>query len=139
MRKMGIGMFVDTSYYEIGAWSFFHSFFSTVSYHLEPDGWGSRFPILMNNLYSGTLAWTDAPQALIELMGARKELEAFPPDKVIWDIEDLTKQPPWGDNIDGTITNLSNYFGTNDGEDLFDVLTSALVEAINRKQDVLIQ
>lgn len=39
--------------------------------------------------------------------------------KVIWDIDDMTKMPPWGKNISKDITDLSNYFVTSDGKDFF--------------------
>lgn len=46
---MGISFIVGNISYEIGHPDFFHSFFSTISYHLEPNGWGSKYPILMKN------------------------------------------------------------------------------------------
>ena len=36
--------------YEIGTASFLHSFFSTVAYRLENNRWGSKFPVIMNEL-----------------------------------------------------------------------------------------
>jgi hypothetical protein len=38
---------------EIGSAGFLHSFFSTISHLLEPEGWSNRFPLLMNRLYAG--------------------------------------------------------------------------------------
>ncbi|SCY48411.1 Immunity protein 70 [Pseudobutyrivibrio sp. AR14] len=34
----------------------------------------------------------------------------MPISNVIWDIDDLNKPVPWGDNISSDITDLSNYF-----------------------------
>jgi len=141
---VGIGLHVDTSYYEIGAGSFFHSFCSTVSYHLEPDGWGSRYPVLMIGLYQGSLAWQAlawqySAQALKELADIHEKLKAFAPDRVIWDIDDLSKRPPWGDDISSDITDLSNYFVTSDGQDLFEVMTSAFAEATEKQADIYLQ
>ncbi len=42
------------------------------------------------------------------------------------DNEDLQAKPPWGTNISPEITDLSNYFVTSDGRDLFEVLSEAL-------------
>ena len=48
----------------------------------------------MNELYQGKLTNANVPNAKAELNTIESELKKLPPDKVIWDIEDLTKQPP---------------------------------------------
>jgi len=68
-------------------------------------------------------------RARAELKTIREELKKFPPDQIVWDIEDLTARPPWGDRISKEITDLSNYFVTSDGKDLIDVFSRALLEA----------
>lgn len=83
----------------------------------------------MNTLYQGMVNQDEIDEAINELSIIKLELEKFPPDKVIWDIEDLSKQPPWGDNISRDITNLSNYFVTSDGSDFISVLFNALKRA----------
>jgi len=45
---------------------------------------------------------------------------------VVWDAADRARRPPWRDEIAEDITDLSNYFVTDEGQDLFDVLTRAL-------------
>ena len=64
--------------------------------------------------------------------------ENLSPDKAIWDIEDLTKQPPWGNKISNQITDLSNYFITSDGRDFLTIFQNALDAAIEIKKDVII-
>ena len=66
-----------------------------------------------------------------ELDEVSSELAALPAAKVIWDIEDRGKTPPWGDNIADTITDLSNYFVTSTGRDLI----SALREVVEELRD----
>lgn len=106
-----------------------HSFFSTVAYNLESSHWGSRFPVIMNELYQGKLAQENIDKAIVELGIIRKELQKFSPEKVVWDIEDLSKQPPWGRNICKDITDLSNYLVTSGGEDFLTVFSHALEKA----------
>lgn len=125
--------------YEIGAGSFLHSSFSTVAYRLEKGKWGSKYPVIMNELYQGKLSCDNVPAAKKELEAIRKKLAKYSPDKVIWDIEDLSKQPPWGDKISERITSLANYYVTSDGRDFIDVFNMALDAAIEIKKDVLIQ
>lgn len=43
----------------------------------------------------------------------------------LWDIKDLSAQPPWKTNISDDITNLSNYFVTSDGEDFITIFNHA--------------
>src|SRR5262249_15167429 len=123
----------------IGAASFLHAFFSTVSANLEPKGWGSRFPSLINYLYQGHLPHTQVAAAKAELATVFDELSQLSPAAIVWEIEDRTKQPPWGNNIAPQITSLANYFVTSNGEDLFEVIVSALNEAERERRDVLIQ
>jgi hypothetical protein len=137
--KMTTGFSVDFLWYPVGTDEFLHSFFSTISYHLEPEGWGTRFPYLMNHLYQGKLRWSDVPKAMKEVEEVRKLLENFKPSDVVWDIDNLEKKPPWGDNISSDITSLANYFVTSSGEDLFDVLIKALKNSYSEKIDIEIQ
>lgn len=113
---------------EIGTPDFFHAFFSTVSGNLEPAGWGSRFPVLLRELYKGELGKARAEQARIELAQIRTEMSSFPPDRVIWDFADRSKRPPWGNDISSDITDLSKYFVTSAGRDLIDVIAECLDE-----------
>ena len=135
---MAVGLKVDFLWYPIGDGDFVHSFFSTISYNLEKSGWGSRFPYLMKNLYQGELTFQDVPKANEELLVVKKEFKELLPSKVVWDIEDLNKQPPWGEDISPDIANLSNYFVTCDGEDLFDEMFKAFREAEVEKQNIIL-
>ena len=126
---MAVGFKVKFYWYQIGNGDLLHSFFSSVAYHLENGHWGSRFPVIMNELYQGKIKREDMDHAIEELNVIRKELQAFSPDKVIWDIEDLSKQPPWGSDISKDITDLSNYFVTSDGNDFLTIFLHALEKA----------
>lgn len=133
-----IGFKAGCIWYEVGTASFLHSFFSTVAYHLESGAWGSRFPVLMNELYQGKLSLSSIPAAQKELDTIAAELAAFAPDKVVWDIEDLSAQPPWGTRISDRITSLANYYVTSDGQDFIGRLHEALDTARQLERDLLI-
>lgn len=124
-----VGFKVDFYWFEIGNGDFLHSFFSTVVYRLEGAKWGRRFPVIMKKLYQGEIKRKEVDKAIKELSIIKKELKEFNPDKVIWDIDDLSKQPPWGNDISEDITDLSNYFVTSDGEDFISVFFEALETA----------
>lgn len=136
---MALGFKIKYYWYHIGTGDFLHAFFSTVAVHLENGNWGSRFPFIMNELYQGELSWQKADSAIEELNVIKQELQAFAPDKVIWDIDDLSKQPPWGNNISKEITNLSNYFVTSDGDDFITIFLHALEKAKEVKYDITIK
>ena len=93
----------------------------------------------MNELYQGTLDKDNVETAIVELKKIQLELQAFSPDKVVWDIDDLSKQPPWGKNISNDITNLSNYFVTSDGEDFITIFFNALEKAKKMQIDLTIE
>ncbi len=136
---MAVGFKVKFYWYQIGHGDFLHSFFSTVAYNLENGNWGSRFPVIMNELYQGKVKLKDVDDALEELGIIKKELQAFSPERIVWDIEDLAKQPPWGKEISKDITDLSNYFVTSDGNDFLTVFSHALEKAKNVKADIEIK
>lgn len=129
---MTVGIHLGSITDEIGSSDFLLSFFSTISGNLEPDGWGTRFPMLMEKLYRGELRQGDAEAVLEELDTVSRELAELPPSRVIWDYEDRSKMPPWGDNIADTITDLSNYFVTSGGRDLIPILREIFEELRDR-------
>ena len=90
---------------------------------------GEALPTIMNERYQVTLDKDNVETAIEELKKIQLELQAFSPDKLVWDIDDLSNQPPWGKNISNDITNLSNYFVTSDGEDFITIFFNALEKA----------
>jgi hypothetical protein len=135
---MSIGFHVGNKYFEIGSGDFFHAFFSTIAVHLEDEKWGSNFPTLMNDLYSGELDCRKAQTAANELAIVRKRLEKFPPNEVVWDFRNRKARPPWGDTISDQITSLSNYFVTSDGKDLMEVMFTVFDTADKTKKNIVI-
>ena len=134
---MAVGFGVDCLWYPVGSGDFLYAFFSTVCVRLENGEWGSHYPVLMNELYAGHLKWQDACKAKRELEDIQRRLKAFSPAEVVWNAEDLTKLPPWGENISKDISDLSNYFVTSNGEDLITVTAlDALKTAKKEKVDV---
>ena len=126
---MAVGFSVNFYWYQVGTGDFLHSFFSTIAYNLEEGEWGSKYPVIMNELYQGEIIRKNLDIAITELNEIRNLLTELSPEKVVWDIEDLSKQPPWGNNISKDITNLSNYFVTSEGEDLILLLQHAIEKA----------
>lgn len=68
-----------------------------------------------------------------------KKLKLFSPSEVVWDIEGLSKQLPWRDKSSTNITDLSNYFYTSGGKDMFEMLFKACDEALELEVDLEIE
>jgi 2,3-bisphosphoglycerate-dependent phosphoglycerate mutase len=86
----------------------------------------------MEKFYEGKLSQKDAVGALLELKIIKFELASLQPNKIIWDISDRSKTPPWGSNISRDITNLSNYFVTSTGRDFITSLEEIFEELRDR-------
>ena len=71
---MPLGLHVGEVTWRVGSPDLLHEFFATISERLEPLGWGTRFPALLNDLYQGELAPDHVETALSELLLARREL-----------------------------------------------------------------
>jgi len=135
---MAVGIKVGSIVDEIGAPSFLHSFFSTISAHTDDGRWGSRFPTLFR-LYEGRVPTHEAAGALAELREAKEILSRLSPAAVVWEIENRSAEPPWGTDISPDITSLGNYFVSSAGRDLFALLEEALEAAEQEGQDATIE
>ena len=122
---MPLGLLVGDVSWRVGSPDLLHAFFSTISVRLEPLGWGTRFPALLDDLYHGELTVEAVETALSELMLARRELSSLPASSVVWDADDPYAAPPWGDAM--AAPDVVHAFWTEDGRSLFDVVAAALV------------
>jgi len=93
----------------------------------------------MNELYQGELPAEHVSTARREFAQAREALSGMPPSAVVWDVEDLSRRPPGGEAVDPAISNLSEYFLTNDGENLIEVIDKALAQAEREQATVTIR
>ena len=93
----------------------------------------------MNKLYFGDIPLEDIESGIAELLSIQEELKKFPPHDIIWDFEDLSLTPPWGNNIAEHITNLSHYFITSSGKDLIEVLLTSFRFALEHGQNVSVK
>lgn len=115
------------------------SFFDTIEYHLTKGLFGKKYPTVLKEFYNGRLSYQSLIQAETELKEIQQRLKKFDPSKVVWDKFDLTKRPPWGDDISDEITDLSNYFVTSEGKDLFEVLFDAIDKAKAEKTELVVE
>ena len=124
---MPLALHVADTTLRVGSPELLHAFFSTIAVRLEPLGWGTRFPALMNDLYDGELAPSRVETALSELLLARRELSFLAPDRVVMDADAPHLPSPWAGVAGRGAPDASKCFFTDEGRDLFDVLVAALV------------
>jgi hypothetical protein len=133
---MTVGIQAGSSISEVGASSFFNAFFSTLTGLLEPEGRGTRFPVIAGDFYEGHISSGQTDKARSELVLIQAELAQHPPSAVIWDFEDRTKQPPWGDDFSPNITSMANYFVSSTGRDMFELMLEVFDYADRRQFDI---
>jgi 2,3-bisphosphoglycerate-dependent phosphoglycerate mutase len=133
-----MSVWVGKDRFELGDASLLKSLSSTIFLRLEDEYWGSVYPTVMERFYSGRLPYIDADTARRELNSIREGLRRLPPDQVVWDFENPSARPPWGDKISPHITSLANYFVTSDGKDLIQVLDQAFEASSRVRQDATI-
>lgn len=124
---MALGILAGDLTWRVGSPDLLHAFFSTIAVRLEPAGWGTRFPALMNEFYEGELGPDRVETALSELMLARRELSFLPASRMVWDADEPDVPSPRRAAMAGGAPDASKCFFTEDGKDLFDVLLAALV------------
>ena len=105
---MHVGVLVGSIIDEVGTPAFFNAAFSTVSVLLEDGQPGKRFPVFSHQLYAGEVPAAQAASLLRELHTIALELQQFSPAQLVWDAEDRSLTPPWGDRIAEHITSLGN-------------------------------
>jgi 2,3-bisphosphoglycerate-dependent phosphoglycerate mutase len=110
--------------------------FATITYRLEPNGRGSRFPLIMNRLYGGRLDPRDVPAALRELDEIEAGLNRLAPERVVWSFTDLRRLDDRGFPVNRGASNVSDYFVSTDGRPLLTSVREAVLRARDRQEPV---
>lgn len=136
---MAVGVTVGSITDELGARSFVHSFFSTISVHCEPTGWSSRFPHLMNELYQGRFAARERLARARGTAAGQSDPEQFAPDGCGVGHREPPVQTAWGDTIASHITSLGDYFVSSTGREVFGILEEALAASAKEQRDAVLE
>jgi 2,3-bisphosphoglycerate-dependent phosphoglycerate mutase len=119
-----VDLYVGNTMLTVGQDHFLHSFFSTIAYQVEREGWGSRFPALMKELYVGRLPRERVLQAREEVKQIREELGRLAPEARIYAYEKPDMATPWP--IPPGAKTLADCFLSSNGKNVLDVLERAL-------------
>jgi 2,3-bisphosphoglycerate-dependent phosphoglycerate mutase len=132
-----VDLYVQNNMWTVGQDWFLHSFFSTIAYRLEPNGWGSRFPALMKELYTGQLSPERVPKAQDELATVRTELSKRPPDERVYAYEDPERPTPWP--VPPGAKSLADCFLTSSANNLLDTIGRVLEFSLEANANVEIR
>ncbi len=99
----------------------------------------ARYPYAYAFLKSGNCSAKNGLIAAREMNYIRDELASINPDDIVYDADDLTKQPPWGKDISPVITSCANYFTTADGKDLLAEIVCILTCGYYSRVDIMMQ
>ena len=119
---MTVGIKIHGITTEIGHGELLHAYFSTISYRLENDGWGTRFPVLMDMLYLGELPPANARIANNEILEIKDLLSKLSKTNVIWDIDDSKAKCSFEWSEPEMATSVYEYFVTNAGRNLTELI-----------------
>lgn len=114
---------------EVASGAVLEAFAATVSYRLEPDGWASRFPVVLDHLLAGRLGPADVDAALAELDAIASGLRALPRDRIVFDLADLSRRDDPRARVDRAAATAFGFFVAEDGRPLVDVLREGAMAA----------
>jgi hypothetical protein len=132
-----VDLYVGNTMWRVGQDDFLHSFFSTVAYQVEREGWGSRFPVLMKELYMGRLPKERVPKARQELEEVRAGLSGLQPADRVYSYDEPNEPTPWG--VPPGAATLADCFLSSSGKNLLDLLDRALDVSEEADADVEIR
>jgi 2,3-bisphosphoglycerate-dependent phosphoglycerate mutase len=119
---------------ELGPERVVEAMFTTVSCRLEANGRGTRFPAVMEDLYSGYLKPGRALDALRELDEIESALRKIPVSDVVWSLADLRRGDDAKEVVNHQAANVFEYFVDVDGQPLISRLRSGIQDCLNSSQ-----
>lgn len=135
---MSVRLQVGETFFKVGTPLVLHGFFCSVGYHLEPIGWGSKYPALMHELYEGQLSVKSIEKAQKELTLIREKFRGLCVDEVVFDMEAGPGEGVNSEQLNAKAKNLEEFFLTQDKENFLDLLEKALESAKKQGEALVI-
>lgn len=121
-----VGFRVGHTWIEFGSDETLHSWFATIAERLEDGKWGSKFPLIMNNLYflkDSGIAYEETKKFYQELLSIKHELIHLKPQDAIWGQHTKSKAIPKNAmNLNRDAVNLLDFYISNHNKSLFYIL-----------------
>ena len=134
---MALGLKYWYNLVSIGTEGFFTEFFATVCTRLEDGVWGSRFPVVMRQLYWGCVEAASLQDGIAELGVIKREFLERPVSDAVWVTGAANDhiEPSYLVTRGEHAHNLFEYFTTIDNGLLLDRLIGVFTEAMEWKDE----
>ncbi len=119
---------------DIGSYEIWKCLYSTVAIRL--DYYADKIPLALAFLKTGRCIYQNANDIARQINLVRDALAAIPPEKAVYDADDITRNAPWFGNLSPVITSCNTMFTTADGKDLLYELVCILCYAGIREVDI---
>lgn len=128
---MSLGVKYRYGLFNVGTVGFFNSFFATVCMRLENGVWGSRFPVVMRQLYWGRVEVASLQEGIAELEVIKREFLERPVSDALWvtGVGNDRVEPDYIVTRGEHAHNLFEYFVTSSGRSLIDRLLKCFSRA----------
>ncbi|WP_188355851.1 Imm70 family immunity protein, partial [Galliscardovia ingluviei] len=134
---MSLGVKYRYGLFNVGTVGFFTEFFATVCMRLENGVWGSRFPVVMRQLYWGRVEVASLQEGIAELEVIKREFLERPVSDALWvtGVGNDRVEPDYIVTRGEHAHNLFEYFTTIDNGLLLDRLIGVFTEAMRWKDE----
>ena len=122
---------------EIGDNDLLFSFYSTICLNLKKSR--NEINDAIRFLDSGKCNASDCLSVARQFNLIRDKLSLISTDKIVFDMNDPNRIPPWKDNISPVVTSCGNFYTTNDGKDMIYEIICILVFGYYAETDVVIE
>lgn len=115
-------------------------FFSTISLNLEPNGWGTRYPVLLKCLCDkGVVEYRQLKILLAELVNIKKKFTKLKIKDIYLDFDNPKAKPTCKDEKEYEEPLLKFFYFTNKEENILFSLIFAAIGALNIDADLTIE
>lgn len=122
---------------DIGGSDIWLSLYSTVEIRLGT--FKKSIPNVINFLETGKCDPKDALNCARQFNLLRDELSKYRPDQVIYDLNNLTKEAPWKEDLSPVVTSIANLYTTTDGKDLLFEIVSILTYSYYTREEIIVE
>lgn len=112
--------------------------FATISLRLEPNGWASRFPVVLDHVEAGRIEPARADMALNELRTIARELADVPVDRIVWGRNDSRSRDDTAQPVNRGARNACEYFVGADRRPILDSLSDAVAQCRSSGQPLIV-
>jgi len=124
---------------EIGGNPITSALFYSIAHHLERRDWGSKYPVIMKELYYDGIEIEHLEQGLKEIKEIKNEFKKLNAKEMIMLYEDAIKVAPWEFEFTEDMENLYESIRSPEGYNIIDTIILAIETGIKQKVRVYLE